>query len=325
MPTRSGGSFLVRLAMWCSVVMSGTAGSIGFRAAPTGWPASGAKAWRVIVVAARARGRRPREWPAASRARMRWPALWPSGTDLIAACTMFSAQPKAKASSTSRALAPVRAPASAKATGQVGAGCSAASAATRASSPSRWRSQSASERPICSVCWRSSLVSRVCSTQALSAAMRAASSRAPGGDGLRRRPPGRRAPGSGAAGRRSQCAALCFVASRGPRRRPLPALRNRRSRRPAAPARPARSAAAARRQWPWIVAAVVMVVHGRGAWPRARAPCAAVGAALGLERRAARRCTIRCMARSMSASTWSGSIFRWSGFSSIGTWRLPRW
>jgi hypothetical protein len=26
---------------------------------------------------------------------MRWPALWPSGTALMAACTMFSAQPKA--------------------------------------------------------------------------------------------------------------------------------------------------------------------------------------------------------------------------------------
>ena len=38
---------------------------------------------------------------------MRWPALWPSGTALRAACTMFSAQPKAKASSASRSGAPV--------------------------------------------------------------------------------------------------------------------------------------------------------------------------------------------------------------------------
>ena len=30
-----------------------------------------------------------------TRRGFRWPALWPSGTDLMEACTMFSAQPKA--------------------------------------------------------------------------------------------------------------------------------------------------------------------------------------------------------------------------------------
>ena len=40
----------------------------------------------------------------------------------IAACTMFSAQPKAQASSASRTGAPASSAASAKATGQVGAG-----------------------------------------------------------------------------------------------------------------------------------------------------------------------------------------------------------
>jgi hypothetical protein len=42
MPTRSGGSFLVRRAMWCkAVVMIGTGVSTGFRGGPRGWPASG--------------------------------------------------------------------------------------------------------------------------------------------------------------------------------------------------------------------------------------------------------------------------------------------
>jgi hypothetical protein len=35
------------------------------------------------------------EVAALSAEKMRWPALWPSGTDLIAACSMCSAQPKA--------------------------------------------------------------------------------------------------------------------------------------------------------------------------------------------------------------------------------------
>jgi hypothetical protein len=54
---------------------------------------------------------------AASRTSMRWPALWPSGTDLSAACIMFSAQPKAKASKVSRTVAGVADAARAKATG----------------------------------------------------------------------------------------------------------------------------------------------------------------------------------------------------------------
>jgi hypothetical protein len=60
------------------------------------------------------------------------------------------------------------------------------------------RSQSASERPICSVCRRSSLVSRVCSTQSLSVRT-CARSPAPGATAWPARA-GRRAPGSGAAG-----------------------------------------------------------------------------------------------------------------------------
>ncbi|MCY1375482.1 hypothetical protein D9M69_629000 [compost metagenome] len=74
------------------------------------------KAWRVSSVSVRA-------WStaagtsSASRASMRWPALWPSGTDLMAACTMFSAQPKAKPIRLSRTAASVLAAAQAMATG----------------------------------------------------------------------------------------------------------------------------------------------------------------------------------------------------------------
>ena len=51
------------------------------------------------------------------RASMRWPALCPSGTDLMAACTMFSAQPKAKPARLSARGAPDAAAAQAMATG----------------------------------------------------------------------------------------------------------------------------------------------------------------------------------------------------------------
>ena len=109
--------------------------------------------------------------------RMRWPAVWPSGTALIAACTMFSAQPKACDSSASRTGAPLRAAANAQATGQVGAGANEASAAMSSAMPWRWRSHSSIERPICSVCWRSSLLSRVSLIQSFNSLMRWASPR----------------------------------------------------------------------------------------------------------------------------------------------------
>ena len=84
--------------------------------------------------------------------------------------------------------------------------------------------------------------------------------------------------------------------------------------------------------WPWLQSgpwtwALAARRHGHG---HARARARGRGRPRCRRRLRARTasstsCTIRCMARSMSASTWSGSIFRWSGLSSIGTWRLPRW
>ena len=56
----------------------------------------------------------------ASMASMRWPALWPSGTAFTAAWVMFSAQPKAKLSRQSWALAAVNDAARANATGYTG-------------------------------------------------------------------------------------------------------------------------------------------------------------------------------------------------------------
>ncbi len=136
----------------------------------------GVKAWRLLsgraMAASTAAG-----IASASCCRMRCPALWPSAPVLRAACTMFSAQPKAWLSSASRTGAPPRATASAQATGQQGAGRSAASMATWASSGRRWLSQASIERPICSVCRRSSALSRVSRSQSLSSAMRAVSPR----------------------------------------------------------------------------------------------------------------------------------------------------
>src|SRR3989344_4028605 len=77
--------------------------------------------------------------------------------------------------------------ANAKATGQVGAGGRVAQCCRRGSALSDWapplrlRSHSTSERPICSVCRRSSAVSRVCTTQSLSSRTRARSVRCQAG------------------------------------------------------------------------------------------------------------------------------------------------
>ena len=92
---------------------------------------------------------------------MLWPALWPSGTDFRAACTMFSAQPKAQASRQSPVPASVCEAASAKATGLA---------------PPWLRSHSTSERPICSHCACNPLVPSVCMTQSLSCLIRSGSS-----------------------------------------------------------------------------------------------------------------------------------------------------
>ena len=76
----------------------------------------GGKAWRSLSDKASA-------WSTAdgmaavSADKMRCPALWPSGMDLMAACTIFSAQPKAWASRQLRTLAWVADAANAKATG----------------------------------------------------------------------------------------------------------------------------------------------------------------------------------------------------------------
>ena len=52
--------------------------------------------------------------------KMRWPARWPNAPDLIAACTMFSVQPKAKVSRQLRNVARQAPVAGAKVRGQVG-------------------------------------------------------------------------------------------------------------------------------------------------------------------------------------------------------------
>jgi hypothetical protein len=99
---------------------------------------------------------------------MRWPALWPSGTDLTAACTRFSAQPKA---GQQRVVPPSRrcaAAASANATGQVGAGRRPPAAAGGSSAA---LAQPVGQRAAHLLDLLAHLeVSRVPSTQALSAA-----------------------------------------------------------------------------------------------------------------------------------------------------------
>ena len=78
----------------------------------------GEKAWRVSSSSESARSTAT-GISQASRCRMRCPEDCPSGTDLIAACIMFSAQPNAKASAMSRSPASLPEAASANATGYV--------------------------------------------------------------------------------------------------------------------------------------------------------------------------------------------------------------
>ena len=110
---------------------------------------------------------------------------------------MFSAQPKAIASSAvaQRARRCARRPARRRSARSAPAPARAGSCDARRRRGARWRSQSASERPICSVCRRNSALSRVCAhpvverrdaragRRACQAAMAAAGQR-----------PGRRAP-----------------------------------------------------------------------------------------------------------------------------------
>ena len=187
-----------------------------------------------------------------------------------------------------------------------------------------------SERPICSVCRRNSAVSRVCEHPGVERGDARAGRRA-----ARRRWPG-------ATTARSPRARLRCSWSSQPVRRP--ALR--RSTQAAFDRRlqPFGVAEAADRQGRrgqpdqlqqaggggrcGASASVRVAVRGRGracsrgrargrapwscAWPCAW-PCARIGAAFGLERRRCLASRSGASARSMSASTWSGSIFRWSG------------
>ena len=150
----------------------------------------------------------------ASRPSMRCAAACPSGTAFIVACAMFSAQPQAKDNSASRGVAPASAAAAANAVGHNGAPGSAASVASRGSSPCNpLRSQSSSERPICSDCARSSAVSRVWRSQSLTACrLCRARSRVPG-DVLSAASAERASCARATAGRSERASASCSCAS----------------------------------------------------------------------------------------------------------------
>ena len=296
----------------------------------------GVKAWRCVVGQRGARAPPRRAVASASRASMRCAGALaqrhaPSSRPAPCSRPSRRRRPAARRAAARRsARRPAQRPPA-----RWAPGAARPAAATRVVGACAVRSQSASERPICSVCWRSSALSRVCRTQSLSArdarqVMRAARRRRPGPA-----PAGRRAPGSGAAGRSSQSPACASSRHQAGLDRGFQALgvaeaAHRQGRRGQPHQLQQRAASACRRgargrapwSWPWswrVVMAVLVrrgrapwswpwrmaVRHGRGRRRHRRRPRARTAPAL--------RCTIRCIWRSMSASTWSGSSFRWSG------------
>ena len=268
---------------------------------------------------------------------MRWPALWPSGTALSAACTMFSAQPKAKAQQRFARRGRVRAAASAKATGQVGAGAQrgerramrvvarvgAGCAATRAASGPSARSAGAARR-----------ISRVARTQSLSAAMRCASLSRQASNACGRAPAGRCARGSRCSWSSSQsprCALVRHEAGFDRGFQPFgiaeAAHRQRRRREPHQAAAARRCDVAVSGAWP--------CVSGRGrdrdrardahvhAWPCA---CCAAYAPPSGSNAACSSLTIRCICAQHVGQHVVGLELQVVGLcSSSCTCRLPRW
>ena len=159
-------------------LMIGTAASTGSRAARTRIASIGVKACARRRPSASAWSTAAGISAAEARRACAGPALWPSGTALIAACTMFSAQPEAKASSDRRAPArrwrrrrARRRPARSAPAQRLERRAGAARAARRWLQPLRQRAAH-----LLGLLAQLARLARAASTQALSAATRARSS-----------------------------------------------------------------------------------------------------------------------------------------------------